>query len=130
MTDEFPDLAGVTLLLVDDNEDALISLARLLQTCNAVVRKASSGKEALEQLQTETPDVVITDLSMPGMTGVELLHCIRSRPQSRQIPVVALTAYEREYVSAGREFDAFFRKPSDVHVLCATILALSRNRRR
>jgi CheY-like chemotaxis protein len=126
---DFPDLSGLTILVVDDHADSLHVMAHMLEACRAAVRTASSGVEALERLEYETPDAVVTDLSMPGMDGVELVHRIKSRPEMRHVRVIALTAFHEQYLHGASRFDAFFRKPGDLDVVCSTILELTATQR-
>jgi CheY-like chemotaxis protein len=91
-----PDLHGADVLVVDDDRDARALVRRLLTDCNAVVRVAGSAAEALEQIRLVTPDVLISDIGMPGEDGYALIQRIRTL-QGRKacIPAIALTAYAR-----------------------------------
>jgi CheY-like chemotaxis protein len=122
---DFPDLSGLTLVLVDDEEDSLYVTAQLLQACHATVLTAMNGSEALGLLAAQIPDAILTDLSMPVMDGVELLRHLRSVPVTRNVPVLALTAFAEHYMDGADEFDAFFRKPFNLDAMCATILRLA-----
>jgi CheY-like chemotaxis protein len=91
-----PDLHGANVLVVDDDMDARALVRRLLTDCNAVVRMAGSAAEALEQIQLATPDVLISDIGMPGEDGYSLIQRIRAmKGLKAHIPAVALTAYAR-----------------------------------
>src|SRR3954447_13182362 len=81
------------ILLVDDEASILESTAKLLGAAGYDVRTAQHGFEALLQLKRETPDVIISDLNMPQMSGFEFLSVVRRR--FPEIPVVAVSgAYE------------------------------------
>jgi signal transduction histidine kinase len=111
-----PSLAGVRVLAVDDNRDALEILDSLLTDAGAHVRVAGSGADALAEWERETPDIVLCDLAMPDMTGFELLAEIRQRDAlvRRFVPAIAVTAQATEEhvvqsVRAG--FQAHVAKP-------------------
>ena len=91
------DLVGLKLLVVDDEPDTCEMLSFLLERCGAEVRTARSAMEALEQLKTWSPNVLICDIGMPAIDGYELIRRIRSDETLRnsQIPAVALTALTR-----------------------------------
>ena len=91
------DLVGLKLLVVDDEPDTCEMLSCLLEGCGAEVRTANSATEALEQLKTWSPNVLICDIGMPVIDGYELIRRIRSDETLRNahIPAVALTALAR-----------------------------------
>jgi CheY-like chemotaxis protein len=90
-------LNGVNVLLVDDEPDAREVVARLLKDFGASVTSAGSGAEALALSERERPDILISDIGMPGMDGYELLRRMRASadPKAGRIPAVALTAFAR-----------------------------------
>ena len=90
-------LDGLTILIVDDEPDTRELLKTGLENCGALVTVASSSAEALEAIQTELPDVLISDIGMPGEDGYDLIRRLRSLPPERggKIPAIALTAYAR-----------------------------------
>jgi PAS domain S-box-containing protein len=90
-------LKGVNVLLVDDEPDARELVTRVLQASGASVVSAGSGAEALALRQQQRPDILISDIGMPGMDGYELIRRMRERddPSVERIPAVALTAFAR-----------------------------------
>src|SRR5688572_17049298 len=112
------DLAGVHVLLVDDNEDALEIVGSYLRHVGAVVTLARNGAEALGYLEQTRAHVIVTDLSMPGMDGVEFVARLRGHrgQDEAPTPVIAVTAFPDKY-GAKRVEDAGFRsylvKPVD-----------------
>ena len=106
-------LADVYVLIVDDSVDGLEVLRGFLEYHGAFVRSALSASSALEMLEHVTPDLIITDLAMPGMSGEKLLTKIRKRVRGVAIPVVALTAYPEYYAPSAAQFDAYLTKPLD-----------------
>jgi CheY-like chemotaxis protein len=123
---DLPNLAGLTLLAVDDGGDSLEILGTYLRACGAHVLQARGALAALSYLDTQARiDVLITDLSMPSMDGVELLRRIRMHRAGTKLPAVALTGFYEQYMQT-HGFDAFLRKPVDFDELCRTILDVTR----
>jgi CheY-like chemotaxis protein len=95
-------LSGLHLLVVDDNRDARVIYKTLLAHCGAYVSAVASAAAASRALKQIRPDVILTDLSMPGHDGLWLARWIRRREMKTgiHIPVVAITArddiYERD----------------------------------
>jgi PAS domain S-box-containing protein len=91
------DLVGLKLLVVDDEPDTCEMLSFLLEGCGAEVRTANTATEALEQLKSWSPNVLICDIGMPAIDGYELIRRIRSDETlgNAHIPAVALTALAR-----------------------------------
>ncbi|HET8697242.1 MAG TPA: ATP-binding protein, partial [Gammaproteobacteria bacterium] len=88
------DLHGMKILVVDDEPDARSLLQRLFRNCNASVVAASSADEALEALLRDAPDVLISDIGMPGADGYVLIRRVRSLEGTKgAVPAIALTAY-------------------------------------
>ena len=79
------------VLIVDDDADLSETLARLLGRFGHKCLVAASGSEAIDLIDTMTPDLVVTDLHMPGMDGIAVVR--RARQESPPIPVVLMTAY-------------------------------------
>ncbi|HEX8367857.1 MAG TPA: ATP-binding protein [Pyrinomonadaceae bacterium] len=90
-----PNLAGTRVLLVDDDEDTRILLSMLLEQSSAAVKSAASVSEALQFLETEVFDLLISDIEMPHQDGYDLIKFVREMPQKRNIPAIAVTAYAR-----------------------------------
>src|SRR5499426_747865 len=119
-------LESVKVLIVDDDPASLDYFSFALETCGAVVAVAASAREALEAVSRVLPDVVLSDIAMPGGDGYWLRREIRrhaDRGVSR-LPVVAATAYGRDYprdqlLAAG--FHEHLSKPVDPGVLCQAI---------
>ncbi|WP_293900851.1 ATP-binding protein [Phenylobacterium sp.] len=94
-------LDRLKILAIDDNAINLMVLEQLLGALGQVVIKASGGEEALERLADEAFDLVLTDIQMPRMTGLQVLQRLRATPGPNQFtPVVALTA---DVTSGGRQ---------------------------
>jgi len=108
----------IRVLLVDDEEDFLRPLAKRLARRSVAVSKAHSGSEALEFLRTNQVDVVVMDMRMPGMDGLEMLQAIKARYPSQE--VIMLTGLASlEAALQGMECGAFdyLMKPIDIEEL-------------
>jgi CheY-like chemotaxis protein/nitrogen-specific signal transduction histidine kinase len=95
---EYPrELRGLTVLVVDDEEDTRLVLESVLEDGGARVVLASSGAEALDLIPTERPDVIVSDIGMPGMDGYAFVQALRQLPRHEggHTPAIALTAYAR-----------------------------------
>lgn len=115
---DVPQLNGLHILIVDDNDDAREILESYFALLGANVTSARSGGEALGMLQEVAAHVIVSDLSMPGMTGHQFLEHVRRMPSQAEkpTPAIALTAFDdpenrREAVRSG--FDVYLVKPVD-----------------
>jgi signal transduction histidine kinase/CheY-like chemotaxis protein len=90
-------LAGVSILIVDDEDDARDLLRIVLESCNAQVYDAASAREALEILATQSIDLMVSDIGMPDEDGYTLIRAVRalSEPHKANLPAIALTAFAR-----------------------------------
>jgi len=84
------------VLVVDDDKDSLFLLTHILSqyVCNTVIE--SEGMKALEHIKTIQPDLILLDIWMPGMSGLEIIQEVRRDDAINSIPVVAVTALARE----------------------------------
>ena len=124
-------LRGLHVLVVDDEPDARALVKRLLENCEAVVATAGSAADALDMVLREVPDVLVSDIGMPGEDGYSLIGKVRSMTPAEggEVPAVALTAYARSEdrtraMLAG--FNAHVSKPVEPAELVATIAGLAR----
>ena len=122
-------LAGYSVLIVDDEEDARELIGRILKDRGATVRTAPSGEEAMSLLEAERPDILVSDIGMPGMDGYTLIRSIREKwPDTvRELPAIALTAFARSEdrtraLLAG--FQSHIAKPVEAAELVATVASL------
>jgi len=121
------------LLVVDDEEDIIELVSYNLRRQGYEISTARSGEEALETLRHLEPDLVILDLLMPGMGGLDVCRVLRARPQTADLPIVMLTARGEEAdVVKGLEAgaDDYVTKPFSAPVLQARIEAVLRRRAR
>jgi CheY-like chemotaxis protein len=122
-------MAGVRALLVEDEPDSRELLARLLESCGAEVRVAGSAAEALTLLVREHPDLLISDIAMPGETGYDLIERVRAlAPEAGgTTPAIAVTAYTgaedaRRALRAG--YQAHLSKPVQLRELVRLVAEL------
>ncbi|HYF51526.1 MAG TPA: ATP-binding protein [Planctomycetota bacterium] len=122
-------LRGIRVLLVEDNADASELLVRVLKDFNCEVCAAGSAREALAALDRFLPDVLISDINMPGQDGLQLLHMVRSRKpeDGGSVPAIALTALsgpdERERCLE-QGFQLHLAKPVEPATLARAIATL------
>lgn len=105
---------GPLILVVDDYEDAREMYAEYLRFCGFRVAEARNGNEALEQAFALLPDLILMDLSLPGMDGWEATRQLKADERTRHIPVVALTGHALAGASEGARragCDSFVTKP-------------------
>ena len=120
-------MAGEPILIVDDNAQNL-KLARIILTGEGYdARTAVDAEAALASLEIFTPRLILMDLQLPGMDGLELTRLLKADPARRRIVIVALTAYamkgdEQKALDAG--CDAYMTKPIDTEALLSLIAEL------
>jgi len=113
----------VSLLLAEDNADMRSLLKWLLENEGFDVVTAEDGAAALKFLSYLHPDLILTDLMMPEIDGVELIKKIRKTKEFAKTPIVAMTAYGNGYMTLASEAGATasIRKPEDLDCLVNTI---------
>jgi CheY-like chemotaxis protein len=122
------DLTGLRVLVVDDEPDTLDLLRRVLGDSQAQVAAAPSVEAALATLGTFNPHVLISDVSMPGRDGYELIRAVRSTTSPEDLPAAALTAYSRpEDAARAREagFQMHLSKPVEPYELVKVVAQLA-----
>jgi signal transduction histidine kinase len=123
---ELPSLAGVRVLAVDDNRDSLEALTAALTAAGARVRASGSGADALREWALEAADVLVCDLAMPQMDGLEVLRRIRqlAAEAGRTVRAIAVTAHAAaDYRDRSRAagFDDHLAKPYETSALIRAI---------
>jgi DNA-binding response OmpR family regulator len=117
------------ILAVDDDTQVLHSISRVLEDAGFRVSVASSGQEALDLIARQRPDLVVLDIVMPEMSGLEVCQRIRADPFSAKLPIMFLTVKGRPSdVAQGLDVggDDFLVKPFEVIELPARVRALLR----
>jgi PAS domain S-box-containing protein len=126
-------LDGLRILVVDDEPDTRELLKKGLEYCGATVRLANSASDALAKLEKDLPDILISDIGMPGTDGYDLIRQVRNLPneKSRKVAAIALTAYTRvedrlQALRAG--YDMHVPKPVELTELIAVAASVTRRK--
>ena len=105
---------SATILVVEDEQDQMTLLTHALTRAGYQVVPAYGGEDAMRKVKTRKIDLVVTDLAMPKVSGIELTRMIKSDPATRDIPVIAVTAHVWDHIgqAAGQACcDGFLSKP-------------------
>lgn len=124
-----PDLSGIRVIVVDDDPDGLDLLRHVLAEQGAEAATAGNADEALTKFAQSPPDVLISDIGMPGVDGYEFLKRVRAleQPSGERVPAIALTAFARSQdrtrvLNAG--FLVHLAKPVQPSELVATVASV------
>ena len=123
---------GVTILIADDEPNQLELLAFNLTQEGFIVHRAHDGKDALEKIEEINPDLVILDWMMPVYSGIDLCRKLRERPETRELPVIMLSARGEESdrtLGLDTGADDQLTKPFSPKELVARVKALLRRSR-
>jgi two-component system cell cycle response regulator DivK len=120
---------GAVVLIVEDNARNLKLVRDVLGHAGYSTLCACDGEAGVELARSQRPDLVLMDINLPGMTGLEALALLRADAATAEIPVAALTAYAMKddrarLLAAG--FDGYLEKPVDVRALPGQVEALLR----
>jgi PAS domain S-box-containing protein len=124
-------LEGMNVLVVDDSEDTTEMVRHLLEMGGATVTAVTSGFQALKVAHEKQFDVVLSDISMPGMDGFEFLSKLHALPGYQDVPAIALTGFGRpEDVQRAHSegFYAHLTKPFDIEALAGLLQKMPRQR--
>lgn len=119
-------LEGWTILIVEDEMDSLEVAKFLLEMYSATVIWANNGNGGLALARQHRPHFILSDLSMPGMSGLEMIHQLKDDPDTKNIPVIALTAHamtgdKERALTAG--FHGYLSKPLEPDTFVTELLA-------
>jgi CheY-like chemotaxis protein len=120
---------GLRVLLVEDDDDNRELMAEVLESSGYRVLSAASGQDGLKALSENPVDVVVTDVGMPGMGGLEVARAAKAI--APRVPVVVVTGWaEREDITRarGREVDAVLIKPVDPEALTQAVSDVAQGR--
>jgi two-component system CheB/CheR fusion protein len=124
-------LQGLRVLVVDDSVDSADTQALLLRLAGAQVVAATSGAEALACLDRERFELLVSDISMPGMSGLDLIAAVRARPEGPQLMALACSGYGRpQDVRRAEEagYDTLLPKPASLAQIEQAVAALRARR--
>ena len=119
-------MANELVLIVEDNAQNLKLARDLLQVNGYRTIEAETGEDGVALADKHAPDLVVMDIHLPGISGIEALVQLRAKPATRVIPVIAFTASvmpqdRNDIIAAG--FDAFVSKPINIEVFLGAIAA-------
>lgn len=114
------------ILVVDDSDDTREMMAKLLELEAFTVVTAEDGRAGLSAAEVERPDLIITDINMPNINGIEMIKMLRNRSEFKDVPIMAITAYGNavaaEALDAGA--DSASTKPIEFELLIGGIKEL------
>jgi len=105
-----------TIMIVEDYDDTRYLLKRLLESKGYRVLEAVNGQEAVEIAQTEHPDLILMDLDLPILDGIEATQHLRQQSATKSVPIVAVTAYPMSYTHVkafAKGCNEYLSKPID-----------------
>ena len=119
----FPGLRGKRVLVVDDDADTREMLSVILESGGVTVVLAESAAGALAACEAARPDVIISDIGLPGEDGFSLVRRLRALPSSRggDVPAIALTGYDEDLRSGDGVFQERLTKPVALEAVVAAI---------
>ena len=117
-------MASETILIVEDNFMNMELVTDILEANGYRVIQAITGNEALNKVNETSPDLVLMDIQLPGLDGLTATGIIKDNPETRDIPIIALTAHamrgdEEKALMAG--CDGYISKPIDTRALPITV---------
>jgi CheY-like chemotaxis protein len=117
-------MSGQRILVVEDHEPLLSAIQGILETEEFIVSTATDGTAALQAMEENRPDLILTDILMPKMDGYVFYETLQNHPEWASIPVIFLTAKaEKEDVLKGISLgvEDYITKPFDSHELVAAV---------
>jgi len=114
------------ILVVDDTPDAREFLAAILGLERFEVVLAADGLEGLKKARSESPDLIITDLTMPRLPGIEMIKELRAMPEFKNVPILAVTSHRMEHAMEALKAGAnrALARPVENHLLLAFVFDL------
>jgi CheY-like chemotaxis protein len=119
------DMSAGTVLVVDDSDDVRSFLVLLLERSGGYeTLEAATGEEAVEKAISRRPDLILMDIRLPGISGVDATEAIKNNPSAAQIPIIAFSAllsveWKQQALKAGMV--AYLQKPVTLKILMETI---------
>jgi CheY-like chemotaxis protein len=113
------------VLVVDDDPDILDAICDILDAEGYRVSRARHGLEALAQVESARPDVILLDLMMPVMDGVAFSQALRQRPRVRDIPILVISADGNPQRAASVGAAGYLAKPFDIEALLSQVAGIT-----
>ncbi|HZS44720.1 MAG TPA: response regulator [Blastocatellia bacterium] len=116
-------MSAISILVVEDDRDIRELITFILQIENFDVQSAADGREAIRILDQYTPNVLVTDLNMPHVSGIELIEHVRHNTSNPDLPIIVMTAFCGKPVDEAQSAGAsiVLQKPVDHEMLLASI---------
>lgn len=111
-------------LVVDDSMLVRYTVCRFLQDRGFAVEAAANGKEALKVLERVQPDLIVTDMQMPQMSGSELITALKSKPQTSNVPIIVVTGRASGFSEGDKRANFSISKDIDVDTQLEKALAV------
>ena len=118
-----------TILVVEDTPSEMELMRHYLQESGCMVISAITAQEALDKAIKQTPDVIVTDVVMPGMSGFELCRSLKKQPETQNVPIVICTSKNQEIDrlwGMKQGADAYLTKPFTREQLVQSVMAVMR----
>lgn len=119
-------MSETNILIAEDNPDSQQLLQTILEREGFIVTTASDGEKAIDILQEIKPDILVTDLMLPSVSGGDLIRYVRTTAELARIPIVVISAYgdhyEAEALAAGANM--VLKKPLDSNILISALKRL------
>ena len=119
---------GHRVLIVDDNRDSADSMALLLRLQGHETRALYDGAQLIDEALEFSPNLVLLDIGLPGMSGYDLAQALRAEPKLAQVRLAAMSGFARtedRQRSAAAGFEHHFAKPVDIEALRAVLESLA-----
>ena len=112
-----------SILVVEDNDDISLLLSLVLESAGYQVKAISNGKNALETVAQIQPDLILMDIMMPGVSGLEVAREIKTKPDYRYLPILLVSAVDRlqEEQFNDSKADGIIYKPFDLNYLVSRV---------
>lgn len=118
-----------TILVVEDTPSEMELMRHYLQESGCLVISAITAQEALDKAIKQSPDVIVTDVVMPGMSGFELCRSLKKQPETQNVPIVICTSKNQEIDrlwGMKQGADAYLTKPFTREQLVQSVMAVMR----
>jgi CheY-like chemotaxis protein len=114
------------VLIVEDNPDSREMLSFILRYEGYKVFTASDGSEGINQVKSACPDLIISDLEMPNLDGIEMVKTLRHLPEYKKVPILILSAYDNDSLNQAMQVGATqaMRKPIELDSLVTAVKGL------